>query len=534
MGRRIKYLTIAIVLIIFMVLMYSKCGNTLLEDLVVDVERATGNIITINIIGNGSTNPATDIVVAKGDNSPIHISATPYTDWAFVQWQGSGVIFANPYSASTTIQLTGGDTTITAVFGDLTQGWPLMINNNGHGTTDKDGLQYVSVGADTNISVSPDTGYELTLSDWVIEAGAATVLGSPNTYTITVTSPATTIALADFALKQYTLTVNSDINGTTTPTGDVTVQHGVPQSITATPAEGYVLKDWTVESGDADIGNQNSTSTTATLTNGPATVQANFDKGYRLYWTTYTAPYTVNRASFDFSYMEQISSESTTLCTGIDIDTTNEHIYYSDYSGSIWKYMLDGSELDPSITNPIYNTFGANYAIALDSVNGKVYFSNDMGIHRMNLDGSAPELFVSGGGYRGVAVDAAGGYVYLTNLSGIYRATIAGTLPRPPSQVSSASGAYEIDLDVAAGQMYWVEYYNNKCGRKFMNGSGSVTYIVPSGLNYPRGIDLDVANYSMYITNQGSNSISVYDLDGNFLAFLPVPGSPSGIAVDTD
>ena len=315
MGRRIKYIIIAIGIILLMALILGRCGNALLEDLIVDVARATGNIITIKITGNGTTIPTTDIVVAKGDNSPIPISATAYTDWAFIQWQGSGVVFADANSADTTVQLTGGDTTITAVFGDLTLGWPLIINNNGHGTTDQDGLQYVTVGDPTStITISPDTGYELYQSNWITEAGVAVVnpVVDGTSYTITVTSPGTAIMLADFALKQYTLTVNDDGNGTTTPAGDIIVNHGAATSITAaiTDPMRYIFDNWSLVSGTAQIGNSNSASTTVTLvTDGGATVQANFEK-YGLYWTTYSSPYLVYRATLGFSDMTAIAGVS--------------------------------------------------------------------------------------------------------------------------------------------------------------------------------------------------------------------------------
>jgi len=96
--------------------------------------------------------------------------------------------------------------------------------------------------------------------------------------------------LADFILKQYTLTVNNDGNGTTTPSGDIIVNYGAATSITAAISDPmrYFFNNWTVPIGTAQIGNLNSATTTATLTDGNATVQANFVK-YGLYWTPYNS-----------------------------------------------------------------------------------------------------------------------------------------------------------------------------------------------------------------------------------------------------
>ncbi len=475
----------------------------------------------------------------KGDNSPIPISATAYTDWVFIQWQGSGIVFADANSANTTVRLTGGDTTITAVFGDTLLGVPLMINDNGHGTTTPSGLQYVALGGITGtINVFPDTGYELYQDDWVKEAGDAVVntVVAGTSYTITVNSLLTAIMLADFALKEYTLTVNDDGNGTTTPSGDITVSHGVARPIAATLTDPmkYVFSSWTVPIGTAAIGNASSTSTTATLTDGNATVQANFDK-YGLYWTTWLSN-SVNRSTFYFSDMEVLAGGSG-YCAGVDLDIANEHVYYSDYNGRIWRCDLDGGNATLIYTHPQ----PGHYAIALDLISAtkKIYFANYYtGIGRINLDGTGGyEVVMAGspGGYRGVAVDGASGYVYAAHLNGIYRIDISGTLPQPPFFLLSASGAYEIDLDLTPGseKMYWVEYYNNRCGSANLDGSAP-GYPVPAGLSAPRGIGLDVANDMMYIANQGNNTIAAYTLSGTQIDAFPESGAPSGIAVDTD
>jgi hypothetical protein len=534
MGRRIIHLSITTATVLLFVFTLGGCNNMLLQELIVDVTRALGTIVTINITGNGSTDPAGEIVVEAGDNSPIAISATASTDWIFVQWQGSRVTFADAYAADTTFQLTGGDTTISAVFADTTLGVPLMINNNGHGSTDQDGLQYIAfLGTTGTITATPDTGYELTLSDWIVETGGATVneILAGSQYTITVTSPLPTIALADFALKTYTLTVQDDGNGSTVPSGGVTVSHGEAQSITATisdPAR-YVFGGWTEEVGTATIGNTSAQNTTATLETGDATVQANFDK-INMYWTTYTGPYTVNRAADTYSYYANLVSGSAP-CTGIDLDVVNETVYFADLSGRIWKCNLDGSGLTTVYSGP------QMYSIALDLVNDKLYFAGSAGgIGRINLDGSGYQMVSSASAPRGIAVDGAGGYVYWTdiNFSRISRADITGVLPASPAiLVNGIFTGLEIDLDLTNSKMYWVEA-GGSIKRANLNGT-SVELLVSAGLDYPSGIDLDVANDWMYITDQFGNMIYQYTLDGSGpAAAFPVQNGPRNIAIDTD
>ena len=74
------------------------------------------------------------------------------------------------------------------------------------------------------------------------------------------------------------LTVISDTNGTTDPSGDVTVNHDVSTSISAVPDTGYSFLNWTVDTGSADITDLNSLETTVTLSSGNATIKAGFIK----------------------------------------------------------------------------------------------------------------------------------------------------------------------------------------------------------------------------------------------------------------
>ncbi|MBN2324716.1 MAG: hypothetical protein JXQ30_13365 [Spirochaetes bacterium] len=77
-------------------------------------------------------------------------------------------------------------------------------------------------------------------------------------------------------INNYTLTVLNDGNGTTNPAGTITVTHGVPESIIATPTDGYGFDTWIVKSGTAVFADAGSASTTVTLSNGAATIEAKF------------------------------------------------------------------------------------------------------------------------------------------------------------------------------------------------------------------------------------------------------------------
>ena len=93
--------------------------------------------------------------------------------------------------------------------------------------------------------------------------------------TVTLTSGNATVQ-ANFSLNTYQLTVAAGTGGTTNPTGTSTVNALAATPIAATANAGYLFLNWTVTAGSASIGDASMASTTATLTSGDATVQANF------------------------------------------------------------------------------------------------------------------------------------------------------------------------------------------------------------------------------------------------------------------
>ncbi len=80
-------------------------------------------------------------------------------------------------------------------------------------------------------------------------------------------------------ITQYTLTLTSDINGTTNPTGAMQVGRDFETNIVAIPNETYSFVNWTVTTGTGvTFNNSYSASTTVTLRGGDATIQANFSQ----------------------------------------------------------------------------------------------------------------------------------------------------------------------------------------------------------------------------------------------------------------
>ncbi|MBI9104991.1 MAG: hypothetical protein JEY99_21425 [Spirochaetales bacterium] len=75
----------------------------------------------------------------------------------------------------------------------------------------------------------------------------------------------------------YELTVSDDGNGTTDPSGAVTVMHGEAENINAEPSNGFAFESWSITEGTgAVVTSPASASTTVTLTSEDAEVTAEF------------------------------------------------------------------------------------------------------------------------------------------------------------------------------------------------------------------------------------------------------------------
>jgi hypothetical protein len=166
----------------------------------------------------------------------------------------------------------------------VTSQYILTITNNVNGSTTPSGAVTVNHGASTTIMATPNVGYHFV--NWEKIGGSGDVvfgnISSANT-TVTVTSGDATIR-ANFEISQYTLSVTNDGNGTTEPSGDIMVNHGVSTSITATPNTDCLFINWTKMdgTGTVEFGDANSANTTVTVTGGNATIRANFAIQYTL------------------------------------------------------------------------------------------------------------------------------------------------------------------------------------------------------------------------------------------------------------
>ncbi len=252
----------------------SACIN--LDNIVVNVATTTYSLTVLGSTGGTIVAPATSTITVN-QGAATTITAAPLASHNFVNWtvtSGTATI-ANPTSASTTVTLNSGNATVTANFAVKTYQLSVVAGVGGTRTAPATSPITVNHGALTNIAAAPNSGY--VFLNWTVIGGTA-IIANPSSANTTVnlsTNNATIQANFSPVAVTYTLTMTNGGNGTTSPTGSLTVNAGAATPITATPASGYQFQNWTVTSGTPTIASSTSASTTVSLT-GNATLRANF------------------------------------------------------------------------------------------------------------------------------------------------------------------------------------------------------------------------------------------------------------------
>ena len=187
--------------------------------------------------------------------------------------------------------------------------------------------------------------------------------------------------------------------------------------------------------------------------------------GGKLYWTDWLYPAAIRRSNLDGTGVEDIITSGLAYPRSIAADAGLGKIYIGDQGmdegmpAALLRANLDGSGQETLI-----NT-GFHAGLALDTVNGKIYWSTSDTtvkgkILRSNLDGTGVEVVVTSLDSQfkpaGVAVDPVGGRVYWTDyvVDVVRRANLDGSdmqdlywapflNPRP------------ICLDLPHGKVYW-------------------------------------------------------------------------------
>ena len=195
--------------------------------------------------------------------------------------------------------------------------------------------------------------------------------------------------------------------------------------------------------------------------------------------------------------------------------------------------------------------------IAVDNVNGKIYYGDGSNIARMNLDGSSPTTLIPLSSAPGdIEVDPVSGKIYYSTLfaspgNGIFSANLDGSGETPIHNNASLAFAsapatvtvndvYNLSIDTAAGLLYWTADDGGVAGRIGLNvsstsGGGISQLFVGTGSSDSINrldIDFDAANV-YYSVLGGTDEVRRSTLTGTGVTTLVSGlGGPSAIALD--
>ncbi len=248
-----------------------------------------------------------------------------------------------------------------------------------------------------------------------------------------------------------------------------------------------------------------------------------------VYWTDVTNPgFSLKRAPISGGPI-QTTVVGLSHPRGVTLDIPHSKVYWAEPGiPAIRRANLDGSNV-LSIA-PVRN--GAA-DVAVDPVNGKVYWTDcvdgsfaNSKIQRSNLDGSSPENLVTTGLSHPVSIDldVAAGKMYWTdiNTNKIQRANLDGTGVQDLLAVQS----YALALDVLVGKMYFASSAN-KIQRANLDGSGVQDVILGIA---PAQLELDLVHGKIYWN--GTNAIQRANLDGTSIeTVVSGAGQPFGVAI---
>ena len=254
---------------------------------------------------------------------------------------------------------------------------------------------------------------------------------------------------------------------------------------------------------------------------------------------------------------------------GVAVDVAGGHIYWTGMGvpaandGFVMRSDLDGTNVKTLV--PAGGTYTPKQ-IKLDLAGGKMYWSDREGMRvmRANLDGSSVEALVTTGQSDtdrmdnsrwcvGIALDLARGYIYWSQ-KGPANGHV-GTLRRahlavPAGQTSITRTDIEIlydllpepidiDLDLAAGYIYWTDRADNTVSRApieipagFTAATRKDRQILVSDVAVAIGVALDLSRGKVYYTSGSNGALGRANLDGTQNeSLIPMAGNLTGIAL---
>ena len=259
----------------------------------------------------------------------------------------------------------------------------------------------------------------------------------------------------------------------------------------------------------------------------------------KIYWTEQTSYKTgrIRRANLNGTNVELVR-ELTSVPRGLAIDARTNKLYLTSSVGKVQRLNGDGTNFTP---NFIVN-LDSPMSIAVDAVDGKVYWTEGGRIRRANPNGTNVQNVAAGLGTPVSLVlipEAVAVSIDASLRPPMYWHSQAGALQRlTGAEVESIAPAAEnitgIAVDARGGNVYWTEQTSNKTGRiRRANPNGTNIQLVRELTSVPRGLAIDTSNNKLYLTT-ATGKVQRMNLDGtgsqpNLIVDLD---APRGVAID--
>lgn len=235
--------------------------------------------------------------------------------------------------------------------------------------------------------------------------------------------------------------------------------------------------------------------------------------------------------------IEGFSSATLNKPYGMDIDTINGKIYVTDYAEQILnRFNWDGSGQE-ILMNQATENFNSPLGIII--IDNNIYWGEPGGIHKANIDGSEPELYipVTGEYPQDLCYDHINQTIYFTNnlgleTGGVWKVNLNGSgLTKIVEDIWG--GAIEVDPD--NNRLYFYAGYEGMylCD---LNGDNKTLFDSSNAGKWAWGMAIDKDGNKIYYPNRVDMTIMRANLDGsNVEVFIPSTAdiNPNAMAIDT-
>lgn len=199
--------------------------------------------VTITNGANGYTDPVGVESVTAGSDLSIDIYPDVGYEIDEITLDGVPEVITNPYVLSAV----SSDHTVNVNFSKIE--YTITPSAGAGGSVSPDVPTLIEYGDPFVLSITPSTGYEI--SEILLDGVAQTIA---NPYIILSVDSGHTVAVS-FSLLELTVSVSNSVGGSTSPTGDYTVEYGDDLSIAITPSTGYELSEILVDSVSQPLAN---------------------------------------------------------------------------------------------------------------------------------------------------------------------------------------------------------------------------------------------------------------------------------------